>query len=185
MCVCLIDVHAFIYHCPPCRFILLLLLFLLFLFLLLSYPELNKLMQLKTEQGELSSSDEKRFSTLKRQCERELLMNADVICCTCVSAGDPRLARFKFRIVLIDESTQVMSHDIWNHPPSSIFSSPSPSSSLRSSSPSLLLLLLLLLLLQATEPECMVPIVMGSKQVVLVGDHCQLGPVIMCKKASK
>lgn len=38
---------------------------------------------------------------------------------------------------------------------------------------------------QATEPECMVPIVMGSKQVVLVGDHCQLGPVIMCKKASK
>ena len=39
--------------------------------------------------------------------------------------------------------------------------------------------------LQSTEPECMVPIVMGSKQVVLVGDHCQLGPVIMCKKASK
>ena len=38
---------------------------------------------------------------------------------------------------------------------------------------------------QATEPECMVPIVMGSKQVVLVGDHCQLGPVIMCKKAAK
>ena len=30
----------------------------------------------------------------------------------------------------------------------------------------------------------MVPVVMGSKQVVLVGDHCQLGPVIMCKKAS-
>lgn len=39
--------------------------------------------------------------------------------------------------------------------------------------------------LKATEPECMVPIVMGSKQVVLVGDHCQLGPVIMCKKAAK
>ena len=26
---------------------------------------------------------------------------------------------------------------------------------------------------------------MGSKQVILVGDHCQLGPVIMCKKAAK
>ena len=38
---------------------------------------------------------------------------------------------------------------------------------------------------QATEPECMVPVVLGSKQVVLVGDHCQLGPVIMCKKAAK
>ena len=38
---------------------------------------------------------------------------------------------------------------------------------------------------QATEPECMVPIVLGAKQVILVGDHCQLGPVIMCKKAAK
>jgi regulator of nonsense transcripts 1 len=26
---------------------------------------------------------------------------------------------------------------------------------------------------------------MGAKQIVLVGDHCQLGPVIMCKKAAK
>ncbi len=60
---------------------------------------------------------------------------------------------------------------------------------------------------QATEPECLIPIVLGCKQVpvsfllylfnvnskqiflfvqlVLVGDHCQLGPVIMCKKAAK
>ena len=29
----------------------------------------------------------------------------------------------------------------------------------------------------------MVPIVLGAKQVILVGDHCQLGPVVMCKKA--
>jgi regulator of nonsense transcripts 1 len=26
---------------------------------------------------------------------------------------------------------------------------------------------------------------MGAKQLVLVGDHCQLGPVIMCKKAAR
>lgn len=107
-----------------------------------SYPELKKLQQLKDDQGELSSTDEKRYTSLKRQLEKELLLGADVICCTCVSAGDPRLAKFSFKMVLIDESTQ------------------------------------------ATEPECMVPIVMGSKQVVLVGDHCQLGPVIMCKKAA-
>jgi len=25
----------------------------------------------------------------------------------------------------------------------------------------------------------------GAKHVILVGDHCQLGPVIMCKKAAK
>ncbi|KAG8080500.1 hypothetical protein GUJ93_ZPchr0007g6178 [Zizania palustris] len=77
--------------------------------------ELHKLQQLKDEQGELSSSDEK----------------------------NPRLSNFRFRQVLIDESTQ------------------------------------------ATEPECLIPLVLGVKQVVLVGDHCQLGPVIMCKKAAR
>lgn len=72
-----------------------------------SYQELHKLQQLKDDQGELSAADEKRYRTLKRQCERELLQNADVICSTCVGAGDPRLAKFRFSIVLIDESTQV------------------------------------------------------------------------------
>lgn len=35
-----------------------------------------------------------------------ILSAADVICCTCVGAGDPRLSKFKFRTVLIDEATQ-------------------------------------------------------------------------------
>ncbi|XP_032387046.1 regulator of nonsense transcripts 1 [Etheostoma spectabile] len=108
-----------------------------------SMPELQKLQQLKDETGELSSSDEKRYRALRRTAERELLMNADVICSTCVGAGDPRLAKMQFRSILIDESTQ------------------------------------------ATEPECMVPVVLGAKQLILVGDHCQLGPVVMCKKAAK
>ncbi|KAI9834353.1 MAG: hypothetical protein M1826_004279 [Phylliscum demangeonii] len=105
--------------------------------------ELAKLSQLKNELGELSSQDEKKFKQLTRSAEREILTNADVICCTCVGAGDPRLAKFKFRTVLIDESTQ------------------------------------------SAEPECMIPLVLGCKQVVLVGDHQQLGPVIMNKKAAK
>ena len=108
-----------------------------------SNTELVKLNQLKSELGELSSQDEKKFKQLTRSAEREILTNADVICCTCVGAGDPRLARFKFRTVLIDESTQ------------------------------------------SAEPECMIPLVLGCKQVVLVGDHQQLGPVIMNKKAAK
>eukprot|EP01116_Phalansterium_solitarium_P018155 TRINITY_DN470_c1_g1_i1.p1 TRINITY_DN470_c1_g1~~TRINITY_DN470_c1_g1_i1.p1 ORF type:complete len:1056 (-),score=297.03 TRINITY_DN470_c1_g1_i1:420-3587(-) len=107
-----------------------------------SQGELFKLQQLKDEQGELSSADEKRYKALKRAAERDILHNADVICCTCVGAGDPRLANLRFRQVLIDESTQ------------------------------------------ATEPECLLPLVLGAKQLVLVGDHCQLGPVIMCKKAA-
>ena len=103
--------------------------------------ELSKLCELKNEVGTLAPADEKRYRSLRRQAEKELLQNADVICTTCVGAGDPRLSKFRFRAVLVDESTQ------------------------------------------ATEPECMVPIVLGAKQVILVGDHCQLGPVVMCKKA--
>ncbi|KAK3209935.1 hypothetical protein GRF29_44g1117402 [Pseudopithomyces chartarum] len=104
--------------------------------------ELNKLNQLKSDVGELSSQDEKKFKQLTRAAEREILNAADVICCTCVGAGDPRLSKMKFRTVLIDESTQ------------------------------------------SAEPECMIPLVLGCKQVVLVGDHQQLGPVIMNKKAA-
>jgi regulator of nonsense transcripts 1 len=105
--------------------------------------ELTKLAQLKADVGELSSQDEKKFKQLTRAAEREILNNADVVCCTCVGAGDPRLSKMKFRNVLIDESTQ------------------------------------------SAEPECMIPLVLGCKQVVLVGDHKQLGPVIMNKKAAK
>ena len=38
-----------------------------------SVPELQKLQQLKDELGELSAADEKRYRTLKRNCERDLL----------------------------------------------------------------------------------------------------------------
>ncbi|CAM9226301.1 unnamed protein product [Chrysoparadoxa australica] len=105
--------------------------------------ELRKLQMLKDEQGELVPADEKRFRRLRAMTEREILQAADVICATCVGAGDPRLSRLTFRQVLIDEATQAM------------------------------------------EAEILIPIVQGAKQVVLVGDHCQLGPVVVNKKAAK
>lgn len=103
--------------------------------------ELKKLLKLKEEVGELSSIDTKKFVKQVRRSELEILKKADVVCCTCVGAGDKRLEA-KFRTVLIDESTQ------------------------------------------ASEPECLIPIVKGAKQVVLVGDHQQLGPVILDRKAA-
>jgi regulator of nonsense transcripts 1 len=36
---------------------------------------------------------------------------------------------------------------------------------------------------QATEPECLVPIVKGIKTLILVGDQSQLSPVVMCQEA--
>ncbi|CCE62545.1 hypothetical protein TPHA_0C03950 [Tetrapisispora phaffii CBS 4417] len=102
--------------------------------------ELRKLLKLKEEVGELSASDTKKFVKLLRKTESEIMKKADVVCCTCVGAGDKRLDT-KFRTVLIDESTQ------------------------------------------ASEPECLIPIIKGAKQVILVGDHQQLGPVILERKA--
>lgn len=105
--------------------------------------ELRKLTRLKEEAGELSAADERRYRALRRAAERRLLDAADVVCATCVGAGDPRVARMRFQSILIDEG------------------------------------------MQSTEPECMVPVVLGARQLILVGDHCQLGPVVMCKKAAK
>eukprot|EP00392_Amoebophrya_sp_AT5.2_P007086 g7100.t1 len=106
--------------------------------------QLQRIAELKARMGgELNQEDEKLFRQLTQKCEKLLLHSANVICCTCVGAGDARLSNMRFRQVLIDESTQ------------------------------------------ATEPECLIPIMNGAKQVVLVGDHCQLGPVIMCKRAAK
>lgn len=104
--------------------------------------ELNKLMKLREEAGELSDRDDRRLRFLKRATERELLDAADVICTTCTTAGDPRLSSLRFRSVLIDEATQ------------------------------------------AAEPEALIPIVHGCKQLVFVGDHSQLGPVITEKRAA-
>lgn len=71
-----------------------------------THPELQKLIQLRDSMGELSQSDERKYKALVRACEKDILNAADVICVTCVGAGDPRLAKFKFRTVLIDEATQ-------------------------------------------------------------------------------
>ncbi|XP_049850318.1 uncharacterized protein LOC126322426 [Schistocerca gregaria] len=105
--------------------------------------ELARLQKMRDELGELPAHDEHRYKQLKREVEMAILRAAQVICTTCVGAGDLRLKKFKFAQVLIDESTQ------------------------------------------STEPECLIPIVSGARQLVLVGDHCQLGPVIMCRQSAR
>ncbi|GIY41624.1 regulator of nonsense transcripts 1 [Caerostris darwini] len=67
---------------------------------------------------------------------------ADVVCCTCVGAGDARLEKFRFHSILIDESVQ------------------------------------------ATKPQSLIPIVLGAKQLILVGDQCQLGSIVNSQEAA-
>ena len=107
------------------------------------WSELYKLRKLRDVLGHLSTADEHKYVHLLRKMESELLRGADVVCTTCVGSGDSRLGRFRFKHVLIDESTQ------------------------------------------SCEPETLLALVRGARQVVLVGDHCQLGPVILCKEATK
>lgn len=38
---------------------------------------------------------------------------------------------------------------------------------------------------QACEPETLIPIVKGAEHLILVGDHKQLGPVIMSNEAAR
>ena len=83
-----------------------------------------------------------RYQRIKIECEKRVLASADIICCTCISAGSSKLSGMKFESLLIDESCQ------------------------------------------STEPECLVAIVHGVRRMILVGDQCQLGPVIMCKEAA-
>ncbi len=90
--------------------------------------EFNKLQRLKSEVGELTERDQKKYQVIRNRTEREILQAADVICCTCVGAGDPRLKNFRFRQVVIDEATQ------------------------------------------AIEAEALIPLTMGAKQIVFVGE---------------
>ena len=102
--------------------------------------------------GELSSSDEKKYKALKRATEREISQSADVICCTCVGAGDPRLANFRFRqvdiLVLAMYNCHILDHFL--HCSTLLYYFPQ---------------VLIDESTQATEPECLIPLVLGAKQV--------------------
>ncbi len=102
----------------------------------------TRLHWLRQQYGELVADNERKYRNLVARAEEALLHAADVICCTCVGAGDRRLRYRKFKQVLIDEVTQ------------------------------------------ASEAEVLIPVVKGAKQLVLVGDHCQLGPVVISKTAA-
>lgn len=96
----------------------------------------------KLESESLSKKEESEYDELRTEIERDICSEADVVCCTTVTAGSKALEKMTFDIVVVDEATQ------------------------------------------AVEPHLLIPILHGSKQVVLVGDHFQLGPTIASRDAS-
>lgn len=103
---------------------------------------LKKLQNILDESGELNKDDEAQYKKLYAQAEKIILDSAEVICCTCSSSFDPRLTKYSFPQVLVDEATQ------------------------------------------AVEPECLLPFLKGAKKMILVGDHMQLGPVVVCREVA-
>lgn len=104
--------------------------------------DLKKLDALLKETQELKKKDEENYKKMYSYGEEQILKAAEVICCTCTTSFDPRLKKYTFRHVLIDEATQ------------------------------------------AVEPECLLPMLSGCKKAILVGDHMQLGPVVISRQAS-
>jgi regulator of nonsense transcripts 1 len=95
-----------------------------------------------SDPASLSNKEMRQYRRLQAAAEAAVLEQAEVVCATCVGAGDSRLSRIRFSDVLVDEATQ------------------------------------------ATEPEVLIPILTGCTRLILVGDHCQLGPVVQSKIAS-
>ncbi|OHT04991.1 Regulator of nonsense transcripts 1 [Tritrichomonas foetus] len=100
-------------------------------------------LQAKMRNEPLTPRENELFEKLKTRLEKEIIQKADVVCCTCDTAGSRKFDGLSFPVVIIDESTQ------------------------------------------AVEPKILIPILHHSKQVVLVGDHCQLGPNVMCRKVEQ
>ncbi|GIQ85796.1 hypothetical protein KIPB_007527, partial [Kipferlia bialata] len=101
------------------------------------------LMDLQRSGEPLSNEKYHQLNRLINRVEQRILDGAEVVVCTCATAGGPRLQGRKFKSVLIDEATQ------------------------------------------AQEPEVLIGVVTGAEHLVLVGDHQQLGPVVMSNPAAR
>jgi hypothetical protein len=85
----------------------------------------------------------KEVRRIENQMRDDILEHAQVICATCVGAGDLLLDSRRFPLVLIDEATQ------------------------------------------ATETATLIPLTKGARHVVLVGDHHQLPPTVISRRAEE
>jgi regulator of nonsense transcripts 1 len=103
-------------------------------------PEWKRLRDLKKNRP-LNRKEKETFRRLLGYHLRQVLDEADVICCTTSMAGSKVLNGRFFNFVIIDEA------------------------------------------MQAKESECLVPFLHATDKMILVGDHKQLSPMVMCPDA--
>ena len=72
----------------------------------------EKLCKLKQSVGGLDRSDAQEWSTLYRTAARFALEIADVVCCTCSTAGSPLILEHSFPFCLIDEAAQATEPEV-------------------------------------------------------------------------
>ena len=108
---------------------------------------MRRLPSLKGKEKGLAHRDIKKgwkeVRRIENQMRDDILEHAQVICATCVGAGDRLLDSRRFPLVLLDEATQ------------------------------------------ATEPASLIPLTKGARHVVLVGDHHQLPPTVISRRAEE
>ncbi|MDP6888906.1 MAG: AAA domain-containing protein [Candidatus Thalassarchaeaceae archaeon] len=113
----------------------------------LNEDALRRLPSLKGKEKGLAHRDIKNgwkeVRRVENQMRDDILEHAQVICATCVGAGDRLLDSRRFPLVLLDEATQ------------------------------------------ATEPASLIPLTKGARHVVLVGDHHQLPPTVISRRAEQ
>ncbi len=113
----------------------------------LNEDAIRRLPSLKGKEKGLAHRDIKRgwkeVRRIENQMRDDILEHAQVICATCVGAGDLLLDSRRFPLVLLDEATQ------------------------------------------ATEPASLIPLTKGARHVVLVGDHQQLPPTVISRRAEE
>ncbi|KAL3310372.1 hypothetical protein Ciccas_011064 [Cichlidogyrus casuarinus] len=102
--------------------------------------ELKEMRKAHLENTERGNQMKKHFLDLLDSTESLLLPKFDIICATCITAGDKRFTSLEFNLVIVDEATQCI------------------------------------------EPYTLIPFAIGAscraRHLVLVGDQCQLGPVV-------
>ena len=123
---------------------------------------------LQEELGYVAQHSRRTLARLQREARHHILATADVICCTCVSAGAPELEELRFTLIVVDEASQAPEHAC-AVPLTKLAACP-PARALAAAAAS-------------AETESEGPLdgladIAAFARVVLVGDQCQLPPVV-------